>query len=368
MGYDAVAVGPLDLAAGTDFLKQQGSSRFSWISANILNTDDSPVFHPFIIKKTVESTTGIIGLTGTVSLPANLHTGDWHTILPAQLQILSKKCDHIILLSNLPKNDNYEIAQHYPNLHIIISADPQFSNLNPIVNNNTIITQTVQQGKYLGRLDIVWGNNGKWEEGSGKQRENKVDGKFPSTFTSSFIALGSTLPDSVAIEKIVSEIKQKINTLNSSSQQTNIIHNETNTQKTTQPETVFTGFEQCRTCHRLQADFWKSTQHAGSYATLIKKGQANNLECLPCHVTNNAHLSKKNPADILLSLPSSMQAVGCEVCHGAGRAHADNPQDIKPIRRGDKQVCLECHTKERDTNFNYEEKIKLIQCLQDNAG
>ena len=127
---------------------------------------------------------------------------------------------------------------------------------------------------------------------------------------------------------------------------------------------MFTGYEQCRTCHPVQADFWQSTQHAGSYTTLLKAGQAKNLECLPCHVTHDANLFKKAAADMteLLSLPSSMQAVGCEVCHGAGRAHADTPHDIKPVRRPEKQICLNCHTKERDADFNYEKKIKLIQC------
>jgi 2',3'-cyclic-nucleotide 2'-phosphodiesterase (5'-nucleotidase family) len=363
MGYDAVAVGPLDLAAGTDFLKQQGGSHFPWISSNLLNADDSPVFRPFIIKKTGQSRTGIIGLTGkTASLPANLHTGDWHTILPAQLQIVSQQCDHIILLSNLSTNDNDEIALHYPNLHIIISVDPQLNNPSMTVNNNTLITQTAQQGKYLGRLDVVWRNTGKGESDLDKQHGTNAEGTIPFTFTSRFIALQSSLPESVDVEKIVSEIQQKISKLNSSSQQTNIIHNETHTQKTTQPAALFTGFEQCRTCHRLQADFWKSTRHAGAYATLIKKGQANNLECLPCHVTNNAPLSRGDPADILLSLPSSMQAVGCEVCHGAGLAHVNKPENIKPVRRADKKVCLECHTNERDADFNYENKIKLIQC------
>ena len=364
MGYDAVAVGPLDLAAGVDFLKKQTRSRLSWISANLLNADDSPIFLPFIIKKTGQSKTGIIGLTRSDSLPVNLHTGDWRTILPAQLQILSKKCDHIILLSNLSKNDIDEIAQRYPDILIIISADPQSSNLNPIVSNNTLITQTVQQGKYLGRLDIAWGNSGKWESGFDKQRENKAEGTLPSTFISRIIALQSSLPESDDIEKVIAGIKQQISRVNTSSQQANIVSNESTAQKTAPPGTLFAGFEQCRTCHPVQTDFWKSTQHAGSYTTLVNAGQANNLECLPCHVTHETHPSRKAPADMaeLLSLPSSMQAVGCEICHGAGRSHAENPQVIKPIRRAEKNICLNCHTKERDADFNYEKKIILIQC------
>jgi hypothetical protein len=364
MGYDAVAVGPLDLAAGADFLKQQDRPILPWISANLLNTDNRPVFRPFIIKQTGQSTTGIIGLTGTSSLQADLHTGDWHTILPAQLQILSKKCDHIILLSNLPEKENYEIAQHYPEIRIIISADPQFSNLGPLINNKTIITQTAQQGKYLGRLGIEWGNTGTWESGLDQLQGTSPKDTLPSTFTSHFIALQSSLPNSTAVENIVSGIKQRISRLNTTAPQANSIHRDTMIQETPQSLAGFAGFKRCATCHQAQTDFWKSTQHAGSYATLLKVGQANNLECLPCHVTHETSLFNQDPADLteLLSLPSSMQTVGCEACHGTGRAHADNPQAVKPVRRTDKEVCLQCHTTKRDPAFNYEKKIKLIQC------
>jgi 2',3'-cyclic-nucleotide 2'-phosphodiesterase (5'-nucleotidase family) len=214
MGYDAVAVGPLDLAAGAEFLKTQDKPAFPWISANLLNTDNHPVFRPFIIKHTDQSTTGIIGLTGTTSLPANLHTGDWQTILPAQLQILAKKCNHIILLSNLPEKENYEIARQYPEIRIIISADPQFSNLSPVINNSTLITQTAQQGKYLGRLGIEWGNTSKWESGLDQPRGTSPKDIPPSTFVSQFIALQSSLPQSPAVENIVSGIRQQISRLN----------------------------------------------------------------------------------------------------------------------------------------------------------
>ena len=363
MGYDAVAVGPLDLAAGAEFLQKQDKPAFPWISANLLNTDNHPVFRPFIIKQTGQSTTAIIGLTGTSALPASLHTGDWQTILPAQLQILAKKCDHIILLSNLPEKENYEIARHYPEIRIIISADPQFSNLSPVINNTTLITQTAQQGKFLGRLGIQWGR-GTWEPD--RDPLHGTSPKDTSSFTSHFIALQSSLPKSAAVENIVSGIKQRISMLNTPAPRANSIQDETQTQDR-QSVPLLAGFERCAPCHRAQTDFWKSTQHAGSYTTLLNDGQANNLECLPCHVTHETLLFNEDPADRkeLLALPSSLRVVGCEVCHGTGRSHADNPQGLKPVRRAMKAVCLQCHTAKRDPAFNYEKKIKLIQCPAD---
>jgi 2',3'-cyclic-nucleotide 2'-phosphodiesterase (5'-nucleotidase family) len=272
MEYDAVAVGPLDLVAGTDFLKQQNNSRFPWISANLVDADNVPVFKSFIVKKTGQLKTGIIGLTHRAAfLPPDLHALDWQTILPTLVQKLSKECDHIILLSNLPGKENIDIAQSYPDIHIIISADLHFGNLTPVLNNNTLITQTSAQGQYLGVLSVEWGNSGRWEVDLEKElgvlnkRVDAIDRKIknmenqknsvpditlqleqaindrqgvilqidslnqkthedgnkklkPSTFTSNFTALKSSLPDSEDIGKILSGTKQQIRDMNRSSQ------------------------------------------------------------------------------------------------------------------------------------------------------
>jgi 2',3'-cyclic-nucleotide 2'-phosphodiesterase (5'-nucleotidase family) len=196
-------------------------------------------------------------------LPPDLHIVDWQTILPKLLQKLSKECDHIILLSNLPEKENVEIAKGYPDIHIILSADPKFGNFGPVLTNNTLISQTTNQGKYLGMLNIEWGSSGRWESDLEKERsvldgridainlqiqkmesrkdtlqDNKLrleqaiterksiaqqieslnqktreDGIIkgtPSTFTSNFIALNSSLPDNADIEKIISGMKQRI--------------------------------------------------------------------------------------------------------------------------------------------------------------
>jgi 2',3'-cyclic-nucleotide 2'-phosphodiesterase (5'-nucleotidase family) len=279
MGYDAVAVGPLDLVAGIDFLKNQHNAHFTWISANLVNTDNSPVFKSYIIKKTGQSKTGIIGLTHRATfLPSDLHIVDWQTILPKLLQKLSKECDHIILLSNLPQKENVEIAQAYPDIRVILSADLQFGNLSPVLNNNTLITQTANRGQYLGLLNIEWGSSGKWEFDLGKQlsvlnsqidginrkiqrmesqenslpdmnqrleqainekqnitlqidslnqkaREDGIKKVKPSTFTSNFIALNSSLPDSPDIEKIISGMKQHIKDLSRPSPRNNMVPN-----------------------------------------------------------------------------------------------------------------------------------------------
>ena len=417
MRYDAVAVGPLDLASGIDFLKKSENHPLAWISANILDADNAPVFAPFIVKETGQLKTGIIGLTNQRTvLPEGFHMGDWRSILPTQLSNLSKGCDKIILLSNLSKNENEEIAQHYPEINLIITADPQMTTFAPEKFNNTIITGTVQQGKYLGILDITWGNTERWESEQDrrinslnssldsvnaqlselesqknqtapqdqllflknsrqdllqqisalkeKKEAENPKGTIPSSFTDKSLAITSSLPENADVEKIVSEIKQKILLLNNTPQRTNESGSNASFQGVAGFSGPYAGFSQCRACHQIQENFWLSTRHARSFASLQRARQEKNLECLPCHVTAGETFSPKNSDGMkgLLSLPPPMQTVGCEVCHGPARAHAENPANSWPAKKVDRKVCLSCHTKERDPGFDYEAKVKLIQC------
>jgi 2',3'-cyclic-nucleotide 2'-phosphodiesterase (5'-nucleotidase family) len=420
MKYDAVAVGPLDLSAGIDLLKNSGKQELPWISANLLNVDNTPVFPPFIINNIGGLQIGLVGLTHTTSaLPPNLHLADWQAVLPQLLQTLSKKCDHIVLLSNLANTENYLIAKDYPEIDMIITADPRYGNLSPVINNKTLITQTASQGKYLGDLTISWGNTGEWATGHDNQVEilqyrltatdrqiqrlqdqkeafspsidrqleqlrksrqsiaaqlsaeqekagKRKEGSVSSSFSASFLALTSSLPDNPEVEQIIENINSNIRKLNRRNRQ-RILGNEKNPAPAKQPAVSFTGYKRCETCHQRQADFWTNTGHARAYTSLVKIGQNNNLECLPCHVTHWEDLFAKAPVDAtsLLSLPPSMQTVGCEVCHGAGSGHANNPEKIQPIRRPGQRICLYCHTEQRDPGFDYEKKIKLIQCPAD---
>ncbi len=171
MQVDAVAVAPLDLAAGLALLKTSQQQGFPWLSANLLDQHGHPLFQPVRIKKIGKIKAGIIGLTGAVSpLPAGVTYADWRTILPALIKKTARQCDILILLSSLTPAENQEIAQQFPALHLILAADLGSGNMNPQQVNNTLITQTDRQGKYQGILTIDWQKSGRW----GKAREEEL--------------------------------------------------------------------------------------------------------------------------------------------------------------------------------------------------
>ncbi len=171
MQVDAVAVAPLDLAAGLALLKTSQQQGFPWLSANLLDQHSRPLFQPVRIKKIGKIKAGIIGLTGAVSpLPAGVTYADWRTVLPALIKKTARQCDILILLSSLTPAENQEIAQQFPALHLILAADLGSGNMNPQQVNNTLITQTDPQGKYQGILTIDWQKSGRW----GKAREEEL--------------------------------------------------------------------------------------------------------------------------------------------------------------------------------------------------
>lgn len=396
----AVGIGKQDLAAGLPFLlAQKDLSDFKWVSANLVReSDNKPIFTPGIIKKVGDVSIGITGLT--VSPPNNpFRPGDdaaivpWKKVLPGMVAELDKTCDLIILLSSLSQEENKEIAASYDTIHIILQSSPHASNIQPIINNNTLTIQTISKGKYLGRLDVNWQNSNKWAKPSSPSLESKkselerlnkqinrykdnqrllerkkqlvaqvqllqaeqkntaLAGKTPSTYKNIFIPLDTNLPDQPAVLKVVQNIKRKIN------EQGRRATQKTTQQTGAQPEN-YVGWHICNTCHKKQITVWQKSRHARSHQTLINKKQEHNSSCVPCHVTGV--FTGKEP--YALSLAYRLRQVGCESCHGPGLKHSKNPRNTNMIATPTETICRRCHTAERDDTFNYTADRKLLAC------
>ncbi len=416
MAYDAVAVGSHDLAAGIEFLKNGKLGAFPWLSANLMDKLHRPIFPAAKIITRGAIKIGIIGMTGQIPTASQeIIVADWRKVLPDHLQRLTKECQLVIVLSNLAAKDNTELTRQFPQVHLLISADRQQGNIVPRVDNSTLVTQTMNQGKYLGVLDLDWIPGSSWAKDREQERQSvqnrlaelnrqllrleqqkgsaasgdqeklrqmqeeqqttsrqmedltrriaseKENSPALSSFNCNFIALNKNLPDDKKIAARIEEIKLQIYTHNQKlatpvKQQQNVADN---------PSFAgLAGSSRCQECHPLQSQFWNTTRHAAAYATLQRQQQNFNLDCLPCHITQNpaSNHTGPSPVESLLTLPPSLQSVGCEACHGAGLAHADTPDKIKLHKKVEEKICLACHTKERDPDFDYRLKSPKISC------
>ena len=423
MGYDAVGVGENDLAAGVGFLKKQANrAQFTWLSANLVRKSDrQPVFSASLLRSVGNITIGIIGLTGHDTKSGFADNEDvvilpWQEVLPDKFAELSGKCDLLILLSNYSTEQNTEIANTFTGIHLIIQASPRRGNSDPKLLNKSLITQTGKEGKYLGwmlvdwRKSKSWGRKGATKELALKKQEldglnsriNRIaqrdpekelaadriyqnllktrerllavigflekeltdldnTGSMPSTYENNFITLEENLPDQPDVEKIVKKIKQDINLAGrTKAEETTAVSRKTELVLDNLP---FTGWQACAECHKQQADFWQRTDHASAYQTLVEQEQQFNLDCIVCHITAEYGTMKISSNDEnLLALPAVLQQVGCEVCHGPGRSHAESRDATAISRRPAETVCRRCHTPERDEEFNYANDLIRIAC------
>ena len=109
-------------------------------------------------------------------------------------------------------------------------------------------------------------------------------------------------------------------------------------------------------------DFWQKTAHARAWQTLVRVQQQFNQDCLICHVTLPTYdMETVLDNNLLATLPPEFRGVGCEACHGPGRDHAAQPEQVRP-RPADEKTCLLCHTPDHDNNFNFADKVQRIRC------
>jgi hypothetical protein len=185
MGYNAVGVARQDLAAGLAFLKKmQEKSNFSWLSANLVTADNHlPIFQTSLVQQLGSIKIGIIGITGEGRNPLFSKTDNavilpWQQVLPELAANLSAECDMIILLANVSTNQSQEIAKIAPQVNLIIQAGTGISNQGPRLLDNTLVTQTGKQGKYIGRLHINWHTSKVWQQSREevlKEKTNAVE-------------------------------------------------------------------------------------------------------------------------------------------------------------------------------------------------
>ena len=423
MGYDAVAVGKNDLAAGLSFLEEQTvRARFTWLSANLVRKSDTePIFSASMIRKVGDISVGIIGLTaydGKVHFQDNENAAilPYDMVLPGLVADLSKKCDMLVLLSNNMPRQNQEIAESYPGIHIIIQSASSSKNSAPRLHNKSIIMHTGNKGKYLGWMLVNWQKSKTWgragttkklatkkQELDGingritriERREKKEDlpantsyqnlivtkdrllseiiflenelrdlkeaGLSPSIYENNFIPLDVHLPDQPEVKKIVDSAKLRVNITGRNQAEESVTS--PSISELQLEKLPFTGWMTCALCHSPQTAFWNKTGHASAYQTLVEQEQQFNLDCLPCHVTTgykDITISTNDAA--LLSLPEVLKQVGCEVCHGPGKNHAASQDPAAISRKPDTSICISCHTPERDEEFNYENDLERIAC------
>lgn len=131
----------------------------------------------------------------------------------------------------------------------------------------------------------------------------------------------------------------------------------------------YSGEQRCSVCHEQQHLQWSLTGHAAAFASLIRKGETRNPECIGCHVTGYEQAGGYQPARPARRLEN----VQCESCHGPGyqscSAYSGKRENKKKAAQW-KALCLSCHTEKESLNFVFPRRFTQIRhnAMPDLAG
>jgi hypothetical protein len=118
----------------------------------------------------------------------------------------------------------------------------------------------------------------------------------------------------------------------------------------------YVGVDACTSCHAAPRAVWNGTPHAHAYATLATQFKEFNLECVSCHVTGY-----ERPGGSTVTHVDGLKDVQCEVCHGPGSRHVQNPTDkTRIVAVPDPSLCLSCHHPPHVEGFDPGTKLREI--------
>jgi len=166
MGYDALALGEYDLAAGLGVVKQrEKEASFPFLSANLVTVgDDQPIVRPYVILERDGASFGILGLTepGTREVLEKLDEATLLDPVEVARQYVSElrgKVDVLIVLSNLGLEEDKALAAAVAGIDIIIGGNSRRLMKEPERVGNTLIVQQGYKGEWLGRLQVTYDAN-----------------------------------------------------------------------------------------------------------------------------------------------------------------------------------------------------------------
>ncbi len=169
MHYDAIAVGPFDLASGYELLVSAQAKELPLVSANIYKKDGTLLFSPYRSVEKKGVSIAFVGLTDPSSMSAGITISDGIEELKKLLPELVKTQDLIVLLTSFRQSELKKTIDQFPDIDIIIGADYRIGNDRNQLLGTAIYTQPIRQGRFLTYLTINW-NGSPWRQHKNEEK------------------------------------------------------------------------------------------------------------------------------------------------------------------------------------------------------
>jgi 2',3'-cyclic-nucleotide 2'-phosphodiesterase (5'-nucleotidase family) len=336
IGIDAANVGELDLALGVKYLKEiEKKYDFPFVSANLVDDKEAPIFKRYIIKKVNDKNIGVFGVMGDTSEMASkvseitqdsVFIRDPLQAAEAIVKELTGKVDYIVALTHQGTNRDWVIARRIKGIDLVVGGHDKQKTKEPFEADKTHIVQAGEKGQYQGILEVT------------------MDGT--KTAQNTLIAFDDAIADDPQIKAMISTYNDKIADL----------YGGTSESKPAAANASLR-LSACEPCHAGQVKQWKTTDHAKAYSTLVGKSKQFDPKCLACHTVRFEQPEGFNMKQQQMELVN----VQCESCHGFAKEHLSD-MSKKPTQKPVMAVCLKCHTADRCPGFDVDpKKMELIK-------
>jgi 2',3'-cyclic-nucleotide 2'-phosphodiesterase (5'-nucleotidase family) len=336
VGIDAVNVGELDLVLGIDYLKElEKKHNFPFVSANLVNAKDVPIFKRYIIKKVNDKNVGIFGVIGDTSEMASkvseitkdaVSIQDPLQAAEAVVKELTGKVDYIVALTHQGTNRDWVIARRVKGIDLVVGGHDKQKTKEPFEAEKTLIVQAGEKGQYQGILEVA------------------MDGT--KTAKNTLVPFSEEIANDPKVKAIIASYNDKVAEIYGGS-----------SENKPAAASVALRLTACEPCHGDQVAKWKTTDHAKAYETLVKKSKQFDPKCLACHTVRFEQPEGFNMKQQQMELVN----VQCESCHGSATAHLSD-MTKKPAPKPLMALCIKCHTADRCPGFDLDaKKMELIK-------
>jgi 2',3'-cyclic-nucleotide 2'-phosphodiesterase (5'-nucleotidase family) len=343
MKYDALSIGEREMLMQSDKYDAWTVLRASGIPLATLNLTykgkrvrDRPII---IDRGGVK--VGLFGLFLGDRIPAGAGKEwgieDTERVVKEALSYTKRNADLTIVMLSGEMSQVRKLVEEHTGMDVVIISHRSIESPQTLQINNSLLVSAGDRGKYLGRVDASRAN-GKW------------------TFRGQFVALDKHIPKDQVLEAIYARYQDRVARFVKESA------GQVKEQLEERFPPVHTANE-CQTCHGNVYDEWITTPHAHAMDTLVEGAEHYNPECVVCHTTGYMKGG-------FISLDTTPQYAGvqCVSCHGRMEGHIDvysgkreaSEGEIEKTAKVTQDICLRCHTPERDNNFNFEMDKKEV--------
>jgi len=359
MGYDAAAIGSSELARGLNHFREvTAESPLRYVSSNITENG-----HPVASRVAYVTRGGlriaVLGLFepprwGEAGSTLELSAGSVTIENPREtlqhfLPTLRKSSDLVIAMGRLTPATIRQVAESCPELDAIISTESEAPSLTSDSGGQKLIREDAPG--FLGRTLVLYAaqqSYGLVVARLGLDHHGRI-----ASADIQPIWLRSDVPDDPGIRDLLNRFYDRVGRLEATQSSVRPLFKNDRARMNER----YAGAATCKKCHEAEYVQWATTKHASAYKTLLDAHRHYQPRCVVCHVVG---LGTRH--GYRLGEPEEPLAnVQCEVCHGPGAQHSEDPSAMNITRSVPTGVCLECHNPDHSDNFVYAEKLPRVK-------